>query len=788
MIQILGLRDNPVNPKAKMEVFFERGWRFTTADEVFTSAAGLLAKIPPAEHYNLYFTVADCFEERGRKLKEQWLIPFDIDNIGLPEDTQETMEAKAKSVAEIAISAIGLVYNKTAVVFTGNGVQFFVKISNAFCDENFFDINRDFYVALCDKIRFKFLAAGVVGNVDTTVFSKGRLMRFPMTENRKPGKQTRIARVLQPDLEAIDFDLKVASGIAELQKHEALSPHSLAKYPKPDTNGVLAGCAFIQHAFADAKTLPEFEWYAAISIVSRLDDGEKLCQTMSEPYPGYSFYETQNKVEQSLKSSGPRLCKNISTFFDGCKKCPHNGKIASPILIFSEDYIKTKDNGFRKTTLGADGIPKTSTPDYDDLIRQFKKEFYYVVMEDNGEVHIFNGVFWEPMSTAKIGEWLEKTIKRPSPAAREVHEALAKIGRYNLKSRDWFTQSAEQKMNFKNGVLNLQTYELTPHSPEHGFTYVLPYAYDPRAASPIWDKFLGDVTKENRVLATMLEEFSGYAIYGGECLAQKALICLGEGKNGKSVFAETIAAVIGEENSSTLMLHQLSNEQMRDDLVGSLLNYSDESSKFSLSGNATAELKQLITGGVTQVKRVFERPFAHRNKAKFIILANDLPNNNDTSAGFFRRFIIAKFDRMFTEADDNKLIRAQLREELPGICNKLIIAFKTLQLRNYEFIQPEESKMALAEYREASNPIMVFAKDHDIELGTLEEFIIMPELYSEKYEPWTRGNNERPISRVMFSKEMKRIFPGADVRNMRTEGGVRKCIFGIKVKAAEGEF
>ncbi len=788
MIQILGLRDNPVNPKAKMEVFFERNWRFTTADEVFTSTEKLLTTVPESEHYNLYFTVADCFEERGRKLKEQYLIPFDIDNIGLPDDTQEIMEAKAKLVAEISCGAIGLEYSKTAVVFSGNGVQFFAKIQRPIIDEDFFDEQREHYAAICEKIRFKLLEKGLAGEVDTTVFCKGRLMRLPLTENRKKNKPTRIAKVLQSTLEAIDFDIKAFSGINEFTKHESLSPQSLAKYPKPDTAGVLGGCGFIQHCFANAKTLKEFEWYAGVSVVSRLDDGEKLCHAMSEPYADYSYYETQQKVEQSLKSSGPRTCKNISTFFEGCKRCPHNGKVASPILICSENYIKSKDNGYRVVTLDANGVPKAGRPAYEDIIRQFRKDYYYIVLQDNEEIDIFNGVYWEAMAELKIKEWLTKLVK-PAPSVAEMNEAIGRIRAHNVKDREWFTESAHNKMNFKNGTLDLGTGILSTHSPEHGFTYVLPYAYDPTAPSPVWDRFMKEVSCGDAELVQMLEEFAGYTLYGGDCVAQIALILLGEGRNGKSVFAETVGEIVGQKNFSTLMVHQLADEQMRGELVHKLFNYSDESSMHSLKGNATAELKQLITGGYTQVKVVFEKPYKYRNKAKFMMLANDLPVNTDTSEGFFRRFAIARFDRQFTDTDDNKFLRIELRNELAGICNTLVKAFRRLQVRNYVFIQPESSKRELLEYRESSNPLLQFLAETAIVPAAATKFLNVPTLYSSEYEIWARLSNEKPVSKKEFTRGLRRAFPRTTAGQVKIDGKNVRGLFGIALEnSTEGEF
>ena len=69
MIQILGLREY-INKKtgkpAKAERFFEKLWRVKSVAELFRNIEKYVAPIPEEERWNIYFTVAHCFEEKGR--------------------------------------------------------------------------------------------------------------------------------------------------------------------------------------------------------------------------------------------------------------------------------------------------------------------------------------------------------------------------------------------------------------------------------------------------------------------------------------------------------------------------------------------------------------------------------------------------------------------------------------------------------------------------------------------------------------------------------------------------
>ena len=245
MIQVLGLRDWKKGDKVlKRETFFSKGWRFPKVEEVFDSVKldALLANVPESERYNLYFTVAECYEESGRKLREQWAIPFDIDGLVLPEGGE--LEAALKA-AQAGADALRVPLTEMGVVFTGNGVQFFILLDAPILDEEYFDRAREQYGVLAKRIQGLLMERGIEGNVDTSVWSRGRLMRLPHTLNRKPGKPERMSRILNGTLVARSFDLEKESGVTLAPAGDTMPDVVLKNYPKPDTDAVCTGCKFL---------------------------------------------------------------------------------------------------------------------------------------------------------------------------------------------------------------------------------------------------------------------------------------------------------------------------------------------------------------------------------------------------------------------------------------------------------------------------------------------------------------------------------------------------------------
>ena len=136
MIQILALREVGTAGK-KAEVWFEKGIRAASVEEVFANYAQIVQKIPPSERWNVYYTVADCFEERGRRLEVQHHLPFDVDGIA-PGQSDEQLEMLARLVCD----TIGVPYEKCGVLFSGNGLQIIVGTTSPITEIDEFDLQR----------------------------------------------------------------------------------------------------------------------------------------------------------------------------------------------------------------------------------------------------------------------------------------------------------------------------------------------------------------------------------------------------------------------------------------------------------------------------------------------------------------------------------------------------------------------------------------------------------------------------------------------------------------------
>lgn len=757
-IQILSLRPYLNKKQDKIlltdKKHFKKNWRVTTLPSLFANIEAIIEHIPQTERYNLFYTTANCLDvEEPRAMAYQQCIPYDIDGID-----QERIDEYINPILE----CIKAEYLKTAIISSGNGLQFIVYLTSPICkNESDFDTFRQAYKAVCDKIDRKLDQLGLQGNADPSVWSPARLMRLPFTENRKPMNEFNLAnqtvkkaKMIQRILEPIEYDLHSVADIPNVNDKEYLSKDDLKKFPSPDSEFVQQQCLFLRHCAESANELTEPQWYAMLSILAHLDNGRELCHDYSAQYDGYNYSETDAKIDQAIKASGPRTCKNIETLFDGCVRCPHYNSCTSPITLQGPNFIKTKETKFHEVKFNEKtGAVTITNPCYEDLKRQFASEHKFVSTLGK-VVYVYNKTHWQIYDDNKLEAYAQEHFEDLCTIykAREFKEY---IQRSNVVEDKFFNEDVAHKMNFKNGILNLKDMTFTQHTSNLGFRYVLDYDYDPEAECPRFDEFMNEITLNRDELKTVLMEYAGYAFSSMDYRYHKCLILEGEGSNGKSTFVNVLKSLAGKHAYSSLRLNELSSPQNRYDLIGKIFNLAEETPKKGLSDSSI--FKILTSGGAFTVKQLYKQPYTvNANTCKMIMSANDLPDLSDFSDGLFRRLLIVPFQARFVEGKNaDPDIEDKLNKELAGIFNRVIEGYHSLQ-KNNGFTKSEIVKNRIDEYRVEQDTVAQWFYDEVDVVDDHNAFISTRDLYAS-YVNYLKPVNEKPVTSVEFGRNFARL-------------------------------
>lgn len=343
-------------------------------------------------------------------------------------------------------------------------------------------------------------------------------------------------------------------------------------------------------------------------------------------------------------------------------------------------------------------------------------------------------------------------------------------------------------VNVKNGLVDIATGEIRAHTPEFVSLIQLPVEYDPNATCPAFEQFVHEVMEgdEEEGKSKILQEFAGSCLSASNKHA-KALFLIGDGNNGKSVFAETIAHLIGDDHTSHISLEDLYTHFGVIGIFGKRLNVCEE-----VPGNyyQSHKLKALVSGEKLTTNVKYKDQFKFRPQAKFIFAVNEMPRVDDTTKGTERRLLTVRFGNSFT-GRENKDLRGEhgtLAKELSGILNWAIEGARRIEAQN-GFTTTQEHAELMKEYRdEISSPDAFFTECMEFSEGNRLEIAHM----YEHYKIYCRDAGLKPKGRPAFTRII-RMMPENGKRftlHERKNGHEQPYVEGLKPTgdAATGVF
>jgi len=263
----------------------------------------------------------------------------------------------------------------------------------------------------------------------------------------------------------------------------------------------------------------------------------------------------------------------------------------------------------------------------------------------------------------------------------------------------------------KNGLLNLESLELDPFSPDKSYTFQLPVEYDPRAGFSHIEQFFTEVLHPEDIKT--MQSFFGYTLYPSYP-AHKMIWMLGNGRNGKTTTGNLLRELVGAENVAGVPLNQLDGNYRFSiaRLFGKLLNIiAEPETKAALQ---TPTLKAAIGGDlIFGEKKGIQETFKFTNFAKFMIYANRVPPIDDASFAFWERILVIDFPFTFTGDNAKKDLYKTLIEQdgLAGLLNWALIGLKQLKATNWEFSETTTQKNAKENMKRRSQPVSTFVDE-----------------------------------------------------------------------------
>ena len=251
------------------------------------------------------------------------------------------------------------------------------------------------------------------------------------------------------------------------------------------------------------------------------------------------------------------------------------------------------------------------------------------------------------------------------------------------------------------------------HRPEHFITKQT--TVDPSSdGSDIWAAALGTFFLKDTDLIDYVQRMVGLSAIG-KVYVEALIIAYGEGRNGKSIFWNVIARVLGtySGNISADILTVGCSRNVKPELAEAkgkrMLIAAELEEGMRLN---TANVKQLCSTDEIYAEKKYKDPFSYTPTHTLVLYTNHLPKVGAIDKGTWRRLIVIPFDAKIEGSADIKNYADYLFEKAGGaILTWEIEGAKKVIADNYKIEPPKKVRDAIEHYKESNDWLSYFLSE-----------------------------------------------------------------------------
>ncbi|MFF4563034.1 phage/plasmid primase, P4 family [Streptomyces sp. NPDC001435] len=333
----------------------------------------------------------------------------------------------------------------------------------------------------------------------------------------------------------------------------------------------------------------------------------------------------------------------------------------------------------------------------------------------------------------------------------------------------------------ENGLLRIRDRALLPHGPGFFNLVSVPFAYDPTATAPTWERFLAQVWPDDPDAICALQEWFGYVL-SGRTDQQKILLIVGPSRSGKGTIARVLKELVGKDNLAGPTLAGLGTNFGLATLVGKPLAVISDA---RLSGNDNSQVvERLLTisgEDPIDVDRKYREQWTGRLPTRLMILSNELPHFGDSSGVIAKRFVLLNMRVSWLGKEDTTLTD-RLTAEMPGILNWALEGLARLQHKG-RITEPASSREAVTTMQDTASPTSAFVRERCTTGPTCS--VPVDSLWTV-WREWAEDNGVRPGTKQMFGRNLLSVVPQLSRSRPRDAYGRQVVTYtGITLKVLE---
>ena len=402
--------------------------------------------------------------------------------------------------------------------------------------------------------------------------------------------------------------------------------------------------------------------------------------------------------------------------------------------------------------------------DRNDYIKKYSILTYKKLIEDLKEFH----------GTPVQQQAFANHIKHTGHSSRL--DAMLTCSKAELSEDPFNFDTHRHLFNCNNGTLDLKNAIFKPDNiifnPAHLLTKITKVDFDSKAKCPLWMKFLHDIFLGKSDLIDFVQRAVGYSMC--DSVREQCMFILhGDGRNGKSIFLETLRSIFGEYSfnlpDNTLVKNKVSSGVPNDvaAMKGTRFVTAAETEQNVCLNESL--VKRLTGSDQVTARRLYQDFFEFQSTSKIFLSTNHRPNIRGTDNGIWRRIKMIPFDFTVTDTGDDKMLKSKLRNEFSGI---LTWAFRGYRKWLAEGLNtPDIVKQRTDEYRNEEDDIGRFIQDCCV-VDPGSKLIV--DEFKERFLNHVRYHKSQKV----ISQYMRRR--GFDIRRITSVGKNRRYYIGIR--------
>lgn len=403
----------------------------------------------------------------------------------------------------------------------------------------------------------------------------------------------------------------------------------------------------------------------------------------------------------------------------------------------------------------------------DNVADELQRKYKFVTLRKTEEILQYDGkIYNSSLAVSTIKEKTERLI--PNCTTSNRTEVINKIKAQTYSDLENF-DADPNLITLDNGILSLKTLEVISHTPKNLSRVLYPVEYhkpeheikddtifadiEENLKYTLFWKFLkssftvnGKFRKED--FETVLEVMA--SVFVKKQIDERAVMNLGQGENGKSVYLNYTISLLGKNNVSNMSLQEMSDDKfMLAELNGKSANIYADLEKNEL--RHTGKIKLIASNEGIQVQKKRGHPFTLYPFCKLLFSCNRFPKVFDQTQGFFRRWIIVKWERNFEndpERDEHLLEKLTSNSEEKNLVFSCLVSLANKLNRVGKFTHSKDWQTIQKEWNENADPLDYFVSNYMMDSENNKS---KRETY-QFYKKIMLSKGENPLGMGQFSK------------------------------------